>query len=907
MILAGLDAIGAALVSWLLTYLIHSSILLAAAAAVAWRFADQHAWLDLVWKGAIIAPLLTASIEPGVTAASLGGRWSIATAPAASNVRAATPDQDGIAPPHAPRAQTPELAIQSAVDRDAVQVAAALGVAQPQDSAAAWPSLVGRWPLLAAFAWLAIAMAAVARYIARLRATYRDLASGQPVTTEVLRSACADACVPDSITITVSGRCAVPLAMAGRHIVVPERLFELDVEQQRAAMAHEVAHIVRRDPEWRIAMDLVERVLFFQPLNRLARARLRDAAEFLCDQWAVRHTQSPLALARCLSEVASWSTADRSAAGISAMARGDSAMVRRVTHILSGAADPVWRPRLWWLAAPIVLVSLAAPRVTASSESDAVIVKVPVPAAGAVAAPVDAAERERTEPNTQEQPRRNVTTAEIAQARARLRVYRPAQPGAALDERWRWAFAEASRLGLTDFWIVYMFDTPTHADGFMMGDSRDGSFVSSDGTYSWSGPPLAALFDTAVSLEGGNVAALLHYRGARADAMDRAGYRSAGLGFDFGSTPVFWLGHAPASQSFARVRDLFGQLRAEKLQLLMIDLASLHADSNLVIPFLTSLVEPSRPAAIRAEAAEGFEHHPDPRSVEVLLRVARTDADSHVRTEAAETIGEVQTPESIPALSDLARRSPDPDVRREAAEAFGEQPAERALPAIERLVAESDDEQVLVEAIEALGDLEDARVVNLLVTIANDHRHLAAQQEAVETLGDVDAPGVVDALARIVSEHRDVEIQREAVETLGDRHDDAAALAAIERILRGHPREEVQAEAVETLADVSKGSLHPAILDLAVTGASPRIRREALESIGEAVSETGDTQMLDAAERTIVRAIFDDPDTSVRMEAIDALEDLPGERARRVLQDVIDRHPDARVRREAAEQLRERQ
>lgn len=43
------------------------------------------------------------------------------------------------------------------------------------------------------------------------------------------------------------------------------------------------------------------------------------------------------------------------------------------------------------------------------------------------------------------------------------------------------------------------------------------------------------------------------------------------------------------------------------------------------------------------------------------------------------------------------------------------------------------------------------------------------------------------------------------------------------------------------------------------------------------------------------------------MEAIDALEDLPGERARRVLQEVIDRHPDARVRREAAEQLRERQ
>jgi HEAT repeat protein/beta-lactamase regulating signal transducer with metallopeptidase domain len=906
MIPAGLDAIGAALVSWLLTYLIHSSILLAAAAVVAWRFAEQHAWLDVAWKGAVIAPLLTASIQPGLTAASLGSRWSIASAPAASAVGAAVPAPHEIAPPETARPQVTEPASRSSVDRTVLPAAAPAAVAEPRDRPQ-WPSIVGRWPLLAAFAWLAIATATAARYLARLRAAYRDLASGTAVTAmEVVQRACGDAVAPESIAFTVSDRCAVPLAMAGRRIVLPERLFELDAEQQRAALAHEVAHVVRRDPEWRIGMDLLERVLFFQPLNRLARARLSDAAEFLCDQWAVRQTQSPLALARCLSEVASWSTGDRPAAGISAMARGDSAMVRRVTHILNGAAEPAWRPRVWWLAVPIVLVSVAAPRVTAGSAAEAVIVKVPL-SAGATSAPVGAVPgREPAETGTQE-PRRNVTPAQIAEARARLRVYRPAQPGAALDERWRWAMTEASRRGLSDFWIVYMFDTPTHADSLMMSDTRDGGFNLSDGSYSWTGPPLSALFDTAVPLEGGNVAALLHYRGARADALDRAGYRSAGLGFDFGSTPVFWLGHAPASQSFARVRDLFGQVRGEKLQVLLIELASLHPDSNAVIPFLTSLVEPSRPAAIRAEAAEGFDHHHDPRSVEVLLRVARTDADSHVRAEAAETIGEVQTPESIPALSDLARRSPDPDVRREAAEAFGEQPADRALPAIERLVAESDDEQVLAEAIEALGDLEDARVIKLLVTIATDHRHQAAQQEAVETLGDVDAPEVVDALARIVSEHRDVAIQREAVETLGDRQDDAAAVEAIERILRGHPREEVQVEAIETLADISNGMLHPAILDLAATGASPRVRREALDSIGESASEIGDAKVLDAAERAIARAIFDDPDMSVRMEAIDALEDLPGDRARRVLQDVIDRHPDARVRREAAEQLRERQ
>ena len=58
------------------------------------------------------------------------------------------------------------------------------------------------------------------------------------------------------------------------------RLFQLNPEQQRAALAHEMARVfLRCDPEWLIATDLITRVFFFQPLYRLARARLRDSAK----------------------------------------------------------------------------------------------------------------------------------------------------------------------------------------------------------------------------------------------------------------------------------------------------------------------------------------------------------------------------------------------------------------------------------------------------------------------------------------------------------------------------------------------------------------------------------------------------------------------------------------------------
>lgn len=75
-----LDASSAAVLSWLLTYAIHSTILLGVAVAIATLFADEHAWLDLVWKTALLGPLVTASVQVGADVIPLGGRWPIGIA-----------------------------------------------------------------------------------------------------------------------------------------------------------------------------------------------------------------------------------------------------------------------------------------------------------------------------------------------------------------------------------------------------------------------------------------------------------------------------------------------------------------------------------------------------------------------------------------------------------------------------------------------------------------------------------------------------------------------------------------------------------------------------------------------------------------------------------------------------------
>lgn len=182
------------------------------------------------------------------------------------------------------------------------------------------------------------------------------------------------AAVSTTISLTCSGSIASPLALAGDEVCLPRRaLLELTPNEQEGMLAHEVAHLVRRDPQWLIAARAIEAVLFMQPLNRLARHRLQEVAEFLCDDWAVSRMSQPVTLAKCLAAVAEWvGRAPRMQVPrlhpMSAMVESaGSPLVRRVGRILNGRVAPRAGTSRWTFAASaLVLVALAAtaPRVS---------------------------------------------------------------------------------------------------------------------------------------------------------------------------------------------------------------------------------------------------------------------------------------------------------------------------------------------------------------------------------------------------------------------------------------------------------------------------------------------------------------------------------------------------------------
>ncbi|HEX4962888.1 MAG TPA: M56 family metallopeptidase [Thermoanaerobaculia bacterium] len=350
--------------AWLLTYLLHSTLLLSLAWLASkplarWSVAAEEA----VWKVALVGALVTASIQLGAGWQPAAGTWRLAQErPAVAGIPAeiegtvtTAPVTRSVAAPHRfARMNPPAAAVPSAPE-------AASNSTIPT-------ALLGLWALGAA-----VLAGAYVRSYSRIRRRLRTrprVVGGSLLTQ--LRDLAAGAGLNEPVRLSCSSRVPVPLALGVRQpeICIPPRaLAGLSEEQQQGLLAHELAHLVRRDPVWLAVSHLMAAVFFFQPLNWVARRRLREISEMLSDEWAVENTGRPLSLAGCLAEVAGWSVSLRSLP-LPGMADRPSNLARRIRRLLDETRRPEHPARRLWLGAAMVALLIAvvaaAPAVSAA-------------------------------------------------------------------------------------------------------------------------------------------------------------------------------------------------------------------------------------------------------------------------------------------------------------------------------------------------------------------------------------------------------------------------------------------------------------------------------------------------------------------------------------------------------------
>ncbi|MFL5619448.1 MAG: M56 family metallopeptidase [Gemmatimonadaceae bacterium] len=673
------DTVSSAVLVWLLTYLIHSTALL----LLAWAITRARIWspaaTDLFWKAALVGGLVSASVQLGLELRPAGSvSIARATVEAATTVGARSASAEHLAPVdrREESADNPAPAVSYTTP----------SITTPPRSFPVRGIVVTIWALVG----LGLALTYGARrliLVGRI-GDRRAVLDGRLIAE--LEQLTRDAKLRRRPRLTSTMRISSPIALGVAEICLPESaLTELDLEQQRSMLAHELAHLARRDPIWLAFATVVERVLWIQPLNRLARRGIATSAEYLCDEWAVRRTGSGVALARCLAQVAEWIQASPLGVPVAGMAEERSLLVSRVEKLLAGRAFDS-RPR-WTLAIASVAVVAATiamvPGVTGRAAQASAVLGIPADTHPSIdTQTARGAERGASPELSAAVPKRGSADSTVvlaligrlrdedadvraaaAQALGKLEDSRavPALLAVIADRNAKVRAAAAEALG--------KFTDPRAVSGLssLLGDSElevRKKALEALSEYE-SGVPVAGI----LRLLSDPDAELRH---DAAHALGRLGDRSVGAGL------------APL------VRDPSPDVRQAAIE----SIANLHdaAHASAILPALSD-----GNADVRHQALDALGELRVSIPEGTLLALLR-DANADVRAKAAEVAGERSVIAAIPSLRRMID-DPDRDVREHAVSALADIADDAAIAALRDGLA-SKDAKVRRAAAEALGE-----------------------------------------------------------------------------------------------------------------------------------------------------------------------------------------------------------
>ncbi len=668
--------------SWLLTYAVHSTVLLGGVALLTHRLVQSHAVREVLWKTALVGGLVTASLQVGLGLRPVAGRFEVAEA--RTPIVVPTPPVQAAADVPA----TPEPVTSRTHSPARTTTSKVASRISTQDS----HGITLSWSTVVLLSWAGIAGVMMLGFlVARLRLARRfgprRLVLEGPLP-PLLHSLCRAAGIQRPIRLTSAPGLGSPVALGFSEICIPDAaLTELDCEQQRSMLAHELAHLARLDPLWLTLACLIERPLFFQPLNRLARRRMQDAAEYLCDDWAVYRTGSGLTLAKCLVKVAEWMDSSPRAVPVSGMAEHRSQLVARIHRLVEDRAM-ITQFRRRWLA-PLVIVPLGltaalvpgftAVRTATVDAQQPVPNPAPAPAPAPVLAPAPA-----PHPMSSAALVRQLTTASrlsnLAASMALTRTLEsgrvrssgdtvsgvvPALIAALKDADPKVREAAASSLG--------QLEDPRAIPGLIEASHDANSDVRAAALQSLSrfddprvvDPMILALKDPNRDVRQDAAQSLGQFKDPRA-------LRPLTAALSDSSADV----RQAAAQSLGELGDaqaapaLGGALKDPKADVRQ---AAAQALGELELKYApAALIEAlsDSDADVRQAAAQSLGEIQDPHAVPGLA-VLLTDQNGDVRESAVNSLSEIGDAAAINALVG-ALKSSDPDVRRRAAEALGQ-------------------------------------------------------------------------------------------------------------------------------------------------------------------------------------------------------------------------------------------
>jgi beta-lactamase regulating signal transducer with metallopeptidase domain len=199
---------------------------------------------------------------------------------------------------------------------------------------------------VAMLGWVGLALIAIIALLFSYHGAVRNLGSRVRVQSEdrankILRAVCEKADIRHVPYLSRSGDIKSPVCLPRKEICLPDWAFDDMPEAEfKSLLAHELGHMVRRDPIMLMFLQLLSRIFFFQPLFIIARKRLTDIAELAADEWAAGQAENSRAVANALFTCATKIHETRQIQWGLAMAGNKSILKQRVERLIDAQSVP---------------------------------------------------------------------------------------------------------------------------------------------------------------------------------------------------------------------------------------------------------------------------------------------------------------------------------------------------------------------------------------------------------------------------------------------------------------------------------------------------------------------------------------------------------------------------------------
>jgi hypothetical protein len=204
--------------------------------------------------------------------------------------------------------------------------------------------------------------------------------------------------------------------------------------------------------------------------------------------------------------------------------------------------------------------------------------------------------------------------------------------------------------------------------------------------------------------------------------------------YTFEDTPLYWLGEADAEESFALLKDAFGQSGSE-IRNNLVFVISRH-DCPRVTPFLKEVALGEHVTKVRKNAIFWLGNLRTPESYRSLKEISGKVTGTELRKQVVFAYSLSDQEEAIQEMIRIARGDKDREVRKSAIFWLGHKASDEAAKVLKGVVEGSDeDDDIKKSAVFAISQLPKERSIPLLISIAKTNQSASLRKSAIFWLG----------------------------------------------------------------------------------------------------------------------------------------------------------------------------